>query len=319
MLVTSACNSNCMHCFRSKEKNTFLISREKLIEIVDYAVENNCLELSFSGGEFFTHPYAYGLIEYCLSKKIHISILTNALEVDVPYFEKIDAGEYISFQVSIDGMEELHDMRRGKGAFDRTISNVKALFNLGYKLSAKTVLDEYNYKDIIHIVELPWFSDFLVLPVAVFDSAHEVILSPEIHEEYEKTIQLIYRKITLLNPNAPTCRCFPKEIAIKYDGNVYPCTEAREHNEYVMGNITDTPLYKVIDSYELNEFNKLVCKELLPNQCTTCISSDICNKGCRLRAKHFFGDFNAPDPFNCRIFNDEFSDTPIGKLFWGNK
>ncbi len=110
-----------------------------------------------------------------------------------------------------------------------------------------------------------------------------------------------------------------KEIAIRYDGNVYPCTEAREHDEYAMGNITDMSLRKVIELYEANDANKLSCKELLPEECVLCKARDICNKGCRLRSKHFFGDFNAPDPFNCRIFNDEFPDVPIGKLFWGMK
>lgn len=316
VLVTSACNSNCTHCFRSKDKNTEFLTEEKLKEIVDFGIENNCRYFSFSGGEFFTHPYAYGLIDYCLSKKAKVSILTNALDINIAYFSSNHYQEYVSFQISVDGLEEAHDRRRGIGSYKKTINNAKQLFDLGYTLTAKMAIDEQNYMDFINVLNLPWFSKLMVLPVALSSETLIKDCSLQQHDEYETVIDLIYKESLLINGDGFHCGSFPDELAIKYDGNIYPCTEAREHNEYVMGNILNKSLNEVIEQYELNN-KHLPCRTISVYECNICDYNSICKQGCRLRAFRYYGDFSKPDPFTCRIFKKDFKDIPIGKLMWG--
>ena len=316
VLITSACNSNCTHCFRNKEKNSTYLTESKLKEIIDFGVKNNCNYFSFSGGEFFTHPFAYGLIDYCVLQKTNINILTNGLDIDIDYFANLQDKELVSFQISIDGLQDKHNERRGEGSFQKTIYNVRKLYSLGYVLSAKTVLDEYNYKDFIDIIKMPWFNRFLVLPVA--SNQNGFLISDESLREYEKTMTLIYKNQIVYDNSKYQCNCFPKELAIKYDGGVYPCTEAREHGEFLIGNITNKTLEKVLLEYEKKE-DKLRCQSVKVEECESCVSKDICHKGCRLRALRYYGYINAPDPFNCRLFNNENLDVPIGKLFWGEK
>ena len=88
VLVTNECNLHCTHCFRSEESLPQMISFVKLCEIVDFAIESKTRKLSFSGGEFFTHPKAYDLLDYCRGKDIDIAILTNATCLDIEYFKK---------------------------------------------------------------------------------------------------------------------------------------------------------------------------------------------------------------------------------------
>lgn len=319
VLITSACNSNCTHCFRNVDKNTTEISWSKLKEIVDFGVANSCQLFSFSGGEFFTHLAAYDLIEYCLAQNVHVSILTNALQIDIPFFERVKNKSLVSFQVSIDGLKENHDSRRGTGAFDKTIFNVKQLYSLGYTLSAKTALDENNYADIAKIIQMPWFSNFLVLPVALSakDCVNKVMKAE--YKKFEQVIQIIYKELASININNHQCHCYPQELAIKYDGGVYPCTEAREHNEFLIGNITDRSIRDVLAEYESSPEKKFICSQAKVQACEKCLYNLACNHGCRLRALRFHGNFLSPDPFNCRVFNNEHLDTPIGQLFWGDK
>lgn len=314
VLVTSACNSNCTHCFRSKEKNTEQISFEKLKEIIDFGIDNNCSCYSFSGGEFFTHPNAYDLILYCVSKGVNISILTNALEMDIDFFARMKSKELIAFQVSIDGKPDNHDLRRGKGSYDRTIQNVVELYKLGYKLSEKMVLDENNYRDLEYVLRLPWFSECMVLPVAITGNKNIVF-----NREYEDTIELVYRRMINVYGDTFHCTGYPHEIAIKYDGRVYPCTEAREHDECLIGNINEQSLRDLLLSYEENDDKWIPCDCIKLPECETCSKSGSCHGGCRLRALRFHGDISKPDPFNCRLFNNAYSDMPIGQLIWGIK
>ncbi|MCM1009085.1 MAG: radical SAM protein [Ruminococcus flavefaciens] len=319
VLITSACNSNCTHCFRRADKNTMQISWEKLKEIVDFGIENSCQLFSFSGGEFFTHPHAYDLIGYCLERNVNVSILTNALQIDIPFFKNITDKSKLSFQISIDGLKSKHDLRRGNGAFEQTMVNVKELYNLGYVLSAKTALDEINYIDITEILKMPWFSSFLILPVAFANNAnHQQGVSAD-YKKLEQVIQIIYKNDALRKGVNYRCLCYPHELAIKYDGSVYPCTEAREHNEFMIGNITNKPLRKVIAEYELSPTQKFICPQSDVEVCKTCSQNAVCSHGCRLRALRFTGNFLGVDPFNCRVFKDDFSNIPIGQLFWGEK
>lgn len=317
VLVTSACNSNCTHCFRFRDKNTFTLSPEKLIEIVDFGIINGCRNFSFSGGEFFTHPFAYGLIDYCISKNVNISILTNALELDRDYFGKNDKKDLISFQVSVDGMEYQHDLRRGQGAYKRTIENVEFLYSCGYKIAAKMVLDEHNYTDFLDVIKLPWFYQVLVLPVADFSGNTDLSVVSDGMKMYEETVMLIYKQMATYHTSQYHCNCFPNEIAIKYNGEVFPCTEAREHDEFSMGNITSRSIADVISTYDNSTENKMKCRDIRVESCAQCEFNEICHQGCRLRALHYHGDMNAPDPFTCRVFKNEFLEVPIGLLFWG--
>ena len=319
VLITSACNANCTHCFRRNEKNTSTISFDKIKEIVDFGIGNGCSLFSFSGGEFFTHPDAYNIIDCCINKDVHISILTNGLDINVGYFAQITNRSQIDFQVSVDGLKETHDLRRGKGAFDRTTANVAQLFDLGYKIAAKTVIDENNYKDIIAVFQMPWFSRVLVLPVAFSKQENNMHGVPQWYRDFESIVQLIYKKQAESLTTERRCQCYPIELAIKYDGNVYPCTEAREHNEFLIGNILNKSITDVLADYESNASKKFICPEAHNAVCDNCSANNVCNRGCRLRALRFHGDMSAPDPFNCRIFNNEYLDIPIGQLFWGEK
>jgi radical SAM protein with 4Fe4S-binding SPASM domain len=322
VLVTSACNSNCTHCFRGADKNKYVLSESKLIEIVDFAIANYTQALSFSGGEFFTHPFAYGLLEYCLAKKIPTRVLTNATDLNLLFFEKRKDINLLSIQVSIDGMKYNHDLRRGEGSFDATIHNVKGLSKLGIPITAKMTLDEHNYTDVIDVINMPYFTSYSILPVALTSAAkRQTEYNSAVVKDYEKTINLLYKKQTTFADKTHRCRIFPHTLAIKYDGNVYPCGDAREHSLFCMGNITTRSLHETIQDY-VNSENSKILQNYVSNdifECNNCHSKIVCNRGCRVRAYKFNGEFLSPDPFCCRIFNDNFSDISMGCLFWGEK
>jgi len=142
-----------------------------------------------------------------------------------------------------------------------------------------------------------------------------------IDESYENVIRLIYKKKILAREKNNACKNFPHVMAIKYDGGVYPCPEAREHGFFYMGNVNEKPLEHIIEEYLASDESAKLFNHALNkiNECDGCIANDICNRGCRLRAYKYHGIFLAPDPFCCKIFRNDFSEEQIGKLFWGIK
>lgn len=323
ILATNECNLHCTHCFRSEKEQSLLISYEKLVEIVDFAIEHKTRKLSLSGGEYFTHPDAYRLLEYCCGKDIDIIILTNLTKIDTSFFQDI-SNHRISFQVSIDGTREIHDSRRGEGNFDKTMANAKSLFDLGYSLTSSMVLDFNNYKSIIDVMNIPFFSSFNCLPLA-YTNEHNKALNDEnplTRKEYDSVISLLYHQNKTIQKSVQRCHMFPLGLGIRYDGNVYPCAVARDYDLFCMGNLNDFSLDEIIMSFESTPSGKIICSYIDNSnisECNNCKSNNICNRGCRIRAYKLFGKLEAPDLFCCRIFGEENSNICINNLFWGDR
>lgn len=322
VLVTNECNLCCTHCFRKDKTQIQMLPLSKVCEIVDFAIEHRARKLSFSGGEFFTHPYAYDILDYCLKKNIDITILTNATCLNVDYFKKYST-QRISFQVSIDGMREAHDQRRGRGNFDRMFSNVKVLKNLGFNIRASMVLDFNNYKDIINVMKLPYFDGFNCLPVAYTNDFNSALNNEEyeIRCEYDAVIAMMYKHNKRSADGTQRCHMYPMGLGIRYDGNVYPCAVSRDYDLLCMGNMMESSLKDILNTFETTKVGKLLhsYKDNRIEECEKCKSNNVCNRGCRIRAYKLFGTFDAPDLFCCRIFGEERSNSCLNNLFWGER
>ena len=64
--ILQKCNSNCIFCSSmSKDSSTHIISLEKVLEIADFARENEVKEFSISGGEPLLYPALHDILIYC--------------------------------------------------------------------------------------------------------------------------------------------------------------------------------------------------------------------------------------------------------------
>lgn len=321
ILVTSECNLNCAHCFRSVGRGTQKLSKEKLFEIIDFAAANGTNKLSFSGGEFFTHSAAYDVLDYCLRKDIPCTVLTNAIDIDRSYFRLVEKKNMISFQISIDGCREKHDRRRGEGSYDRTIENACFLSDSGFSTTGSMVVDVSNYRDIVDVLKMQCFSSVNFLPVAATDEHNTKLCeaSPEVRREYEETVRYLYTREKHHLGKEYRCHMFPHGLGIRYDGNVYPCAVARDYDLFCMGNINDTSLDSVLRGFVSSEAYGILGKYTSNDigACNGCKAESECNRGCRIRAYKFFHELLKPDPFCCYLYQVDFTDSDLNRLFWG--
>lgn len=323
VLVTSGCNLNCTHCFRSEDKNVYSLSNEQLLEIVDFAAYHKTQSLSFSGGEFFVHPFSYQLLEYCFSKHLLVRILTNATDIDTAFFDNDDYKGLVSFQVSVDGTEKTHDRRRGSGSYRAMMRNVEALATMGIGVGASTVLDCYNYRDTLDIISLPYFTSFNFLPMASTNATNRYMdnMSHDALSEYEETIRILYQRKNVHAGTEHRCHMYPQGLGISFDGGVYPCAVARDYGLLKMGNLNEQSLESIIEGFPQTDNGRIVlgylCNDI--DECKECADEQRCNRGCRVRALKYFGDILRPDPYCCRIIRGDHKSESINRLFWGEK
>lgn len=319
VMVTSFCNLKCKHCYQHFEKNRFIIKKDKLIEIVDFAVKNNVRILDFGGGEFFTHPYAYEIMRYALENGLEVNVASNAYNINLDYIINLGYRDKLTFQFSVDGLKQTHDNRRGCGSFDNVIRNAKTLSSLGYFLTASMALDEKNYLEALDVMRLPYFEKVIFLPVGIVGAA-KINSSKGILNDYEETLSYILKE-TQCDISSFSKQIFPNVMAIKYDGGVYLSPTAADFGLLSFGNINESNLSSIVESFLLSSDFKNISSVDSNNitECNSCLLAKSCDRGCRFRALKFFGDLMSPDPFYCKIYINKYRDIPIGKLFWGEK
>lgn len=320
MCITSTCNLKCKHCYQHFEKNKYIISKDKVIEIIDYACDHGCKQLILSGGEIFTRQDVYEILDYVFSKDLELILVTNGTLINLDKIKRY-INKKLLFQISIDGDEKWHDERRGKGNYSKTISTISKLKEFGFKVKANVTLDNDNYKMIPSIINNELFDEVTFLPVANVGAAKLNNLNQSCNELNE-CIEMLYKNTPKTRTICDKCSIFPNGLSINYDGFVYPCSIARDFKMLPLGNILEKPIKDVIDEF----CNTKEAKQLFEykgndqiEKCKNCCKNKMCNQGCRIKALKFSGSIYDADPFCCKVFNGEYKDIDYSDLYWGNK
>lgn len=323
MCVTSRCNLKCTHCYQSFEKNKFQLSFKQIKNIVDYVSLHNGEKFVLSGGEFFIHPNAYEILSYIINTTgALITCVTNLTLVDVEKLKEVAPSERISFKVSIDGDEEQHDKRRGKGMFAITVNKIHELRKAGYTVEITMTLVEENIHCIPSVFANDTFGKVTLLPVATTGEACYNFQQDKDSQLYNDVICHIYKTCRKYVDGEHRCYIFPNSFSVKYDGGIYPCSLSRDYDLCKMGDISDNDISQVMQAFmaspESNMFFEYE-KNAQIDMCNHCSQNTECTRGCRIRAYKWNGSLLSNDPFACKIFKGTYQDIPFGEIYWGSK
>jgi len=158
LILTVSCNSECRYCYKKScadfgnklgKKWEFDFVPEKadysIQELKKFLNRNSSEEkhvLTFYGGEPLLEIKKIEEIMDNVNSRFMIQTNGKLLDrVEKRYLDKFDM-----ILVSIDGNKQLTDMNRGEGTYDKIISNVRLIRELGFKreIIARMVVDEYS-------------------------------------------------------------------------------------------------------------------------------------------------------------------------------
>ena len=166
------CNHNCFFCpCVGKDDMVKEADLEQIIFAIDSGInDKNIKYITLSGGEPTLHKNFHQILEYCVSKKINTTILSNGdtlhkVENIHKYFDGINT-EYFSVTTAIHSINtEVHDKVTGRnGSHYRTVSGLKNLIPMHISFTVKQVISKWNYK------ELPEFINFIFSEYGSFAS-----------------------------------------------------------------------------------------------------------------------------------------------------
>lgn len=140
IFVTGQCNFRCTYC--CEDYRLPQISQRVQDEIIEF-VEINVIRYKYMrvewfGGEPLLHPHiikymSRKFIDACKSNRVnyYATITTNGYFLDEKVFKSLKDNLVLSYQVTLDGLREVHDKQRvltnGGRSWDRIISNLKTI------------------------------------------------------------------------------------------------------------------------------------------------------------------------------------------------
>ena len=318
---TDGCNFNCSYCSLGKKDSYSFVSKDKLIEILDYACRialaknENQISFIFHGGEpTLIAPQVYSealqLIEerYPQIKKQY-SMQTNAGNLSEELLEFLDDFN-VQVGVSIDGSKNIHDAERkslgGFPTFETVSKNVEILQKHNIPVSCLMVLTSNAFEE--NYDYLKYFSDrnlhLKINPLLNYGEVYEhpelslkpgeysnyiigmfeYILKNQINVSVSPIDKILYAIINQSSVNECTFnpRCQENFLCIDYRGDIYPCGKYSDLKEYRIANIKDG---------EVNIFENAIIKKLIsrrtdrkPSKCKTCQFAKLCNAACNAEA-----------------------------------
>ena len=348
IIPTLGCPSKCAYCW-SSEVGSPVMSIEMVGSIVAWLKDfrSDPVTFTFHGGEPLLagadfYQKALPLLTYGLQDlEPNFALQTNLWKL-TPDLAEILAKYKIPIGSSLDGPQELNDLQRSEGYYERTMRGYELARNHGLQVQFICTFTSHSvqFKEDI----FKFFMDNRLtlklhpaLPSLKSYEPDRWTLSPEkygdllvylLDKYLENMDQIEVRNINdyarcVLTGRGTVCTfvdCMENTFAVGPDGSIYPCYRYVGMLEYVMGHVRDRPsqedLIQSAAGVRMQRF-----KEHVDQECKGCKHIRYCRGGCPYNAiARSDGEIEGVDP-HClayrRIFEeiaDRFDQEMMGSL-----
>lgn len=319
--MTTLCNLKCKYCYNYWKKDN-----EDLKEIQEcnskktlkqFMKSVKCNEVTFSGGEPTTDfKELIDCIMYVKSRNKKVTIITNATLLDE---EKIDILAKLKvdlIEITINSFnEQRHESINGiKGAFNKSINNIKRIQSRGIEVVVPIVVTKYNCKDIKETLEYLRNLEIKRIMVNRYNIGGEGCNKPEkILPNFEE-LKMVFKECNEFAKKhnmkiyslvcTPHCVLDPKDYPnIVFSncgiGNIirrYTLTRSGDvrycnHSPEVIGNVYKNKMKEILKSDKLYKWSQIE-----PEFCKECNKKETCQYGCRAASQQIGMGLEIQDP-----------------------
>lgn len=302
--VTRDCNFNCIYCYETERPHTHM-TKEVEDSIVDFIKTNKqikTLHIVWYGGEpLINYPTIKRLTKKFKGLNINYTaeIVTNGYLLTEAICKEFEELSILRAQITLDGFEEIHNMRRplktGGQTYTTILNNICLLlkYNKDIIINIRSNVDRNNQEEYGRFNKYitSYFNDKRVKAYSGFVED----LMDSGCSAAEKNISDHKAKVDFLVSNhkengieinlLPTKRyesCIANNFSsflIDPIGDIYKCWIAMSEPKYKIGNVLDSPNY----NEEMNA--RFICGAdyLLDPKCRECSVLPICDGGCTMR------------------------------------
>jgi len=315
--LTQSCDLSCKHCYDRSRRAAFPLERalgllQELCRFCDRHFVRP--QVSLSGGNPLLHPDFFDIYQAAADQGVMTAILGNAAERST--IERLVQIQQPAFyQVSLEGLEQHNDAIRGTGNFQRTVTFLKMLTELGVPNMVMLTLTRENMDQVLPLAQyLEGITDGLTFNrLARFGEGAGLELPAK--DEYRRFLEqylvaaetspVLAFKDSLINivleqNNKPLfggctghgCGAAFNFVAILSDGEVHACRKFPSP----IGNIHDQGLEEIYHSSLAEQYRNG------SSSCSGCALRTVCGGCPALTAGNGLDPFHDRDPYCFRTW-----------------
>ena len=291
---TLDCNFSCPYCFEDKHPQKYMTDQveDDIINFIKKHEGAQGMSVTWFGGEpLLAFNRIISLTEKFLNLGLvyEAGMVTNGYLLTERIISKLENLYIKSIQVTIDGLQKVHDSRRclrnGYPTFYRIIENIKKTHVAcpDIKLNVRVNIDRTNEHDFLELYKLfqkDEFKGIFLTPAFVDDKNHinKCVLNSEEQNNYINHLLKEYGIVFSQFYPEPRQECFirnPNSVVIGPEGELYKCWNDVGNPDkvygYLDGRITNEPLL----------FRYLAASDPFDDEkCMKCILLPVCGGGC---------------------------------------
>jgi SynChlorMet cassette radical SAM/SPASM protein ScmE len=157
--ITGKCNLACQYCFYADEMVARSnLSKERWLSFFDELGRIGVMSVTLTGGEIFTRPDIFELIDGVIANHMRYTLLSNGTMITEEILAQFAIGKrrqrLDSIQISVDGSSaEVHDLSRPK-SFKRALRGMKLLKDAGFPVTSRVTVNRHNVDDLENVAHL---------------------------------------------------------------------------------------------------------------------------------------------------------------------
>lgn len=320
--ITTGCNLSCRYCYigDGRRQSDHLMPLGDALLILDKIKEFNPEPgIAVTGGEPFTHPDLFSILDALEQRGLRFTIGSNATLLDGQAARRLKHYRFLDhIQVSIDGMTpEVHAITRGD-SWHATMTGIRNLISERVPFSLAPTLHSGNLHEANSIARYACANGGFYAPNHLRRFPHapnlgNISLSPgELRNSIISTFGEGKKEAGpeqtrhASDPEHPDARQRTRRrhvcgnawysVDIDWNGDVYPCHLLRE-KEFIIGNILTEEIPVIM---ERGKSSRTRVKAYDIPRCKECPFVATCAGGCRASGYYNVGTFAAEDEF-CEI------------------
>jgi len=330
MLVpTLGCPARCSYCWSSDPASPRM-SIGTVGDVVDWLshLQKERVTVTFHGGEPLLagagfYREALPMISDGLSHMKPEFAMQSNLWLLTPEIAEILAKYRVPLGTSIDGPEDLCNMQRGEGYFQRTMQGYEIARQHGLRVSFICTFTSRSFREKEKIVRFFMENGFTLKLHPALPSLRNANPEPWVLDPGDYGELLVYLldlslenlgKVEIMNisdlckcvftRHGTVCTfvdCMGSTFAVGPDGGIYPCYRFVGMPEYVMGYVHDRPTLEELADSPIGR-SMAQFKDLVDRECAECPHIRYCRGGCPYNAMvPHDGEIKGVDPY-CRAY-----------------
>lgn len=336
-ITNYSCNFACSYCYQdqysnpNQELSTGLI--DSFFNYIQSGFAGRRKYITLFGGEpLLNSPKQKGLITYLIESagelNLDICLVTNGYTLE-DYIPILNKGKIREIQVTLDGMETLHDKRRflknGAGTFNTIVRGIDACLENHIPVNLRMVADKENISSLPDLAQYaidrswttsPFFktqigrnyelhhcqsaNEKLLTRISLYEKIFELVRQfPHILQFYKpaySVARFLFENGELPDPLFDSCPACKTEWAFDYTGKIYPCTATVGKDGESIGTFHPeiTVNTELVNDWETRDISTI-------SECKVCNLQLVCGGGCGSVAKNRTGKICSTD---CRPVNE---------------